>query len=71
MKCPVCYSLMIVVKYEKIEIDYCLSCCGVWFDAEDVEILLEAMQLEGTALSLDYILTSPETKSTEKRREVR
>ena len=68
MKCPACNSLMIVVEHEKIELDYCLNCSGVWFDAEELELLLEAMQLEGTSLSLDNILTSPEAKSAEKKR---
>ncbi len=68
MKCPACNSLMIVVEHEKIELDYCPNCSGVWFDAEELELLLEAMQLEGTSLSLDNILTSPEAKSVEKKR---
>ncbi len=68
MKCPVCNSLMIVVEHQKIELDYCVSCSGVWFDAEELELLLEAMQLEETSLSLDNILTSPEAKSVEKKR---
>ena len=68
MKCPACNSLMIVVEHEKIELDYCLNCSGVWFDAEELELLLEAMQLEGTSLSLDNILTSPEDNSAEKKR---
>jgi hypothetical protein len=59
---------MIVVEHEKIELDCCLSCSGVWFDAEELELLLEAMQLEGSNLSLDNILTSPEAKSAEKKR---
>jgi len=46
MKCPVCDSLMIVVEHEKIELDYCVNCSGVWFDAEELELLLEAMQLD-------------------------
>ncbi len=68
MKCPACNSLMIVVEHEKIELDYCVNCSGVWFDAGELELLLETMQLEGTSLSLDSILTSPEVKSTEKKR---
>jgi hypothetical protein len=59
---------MIVVEYEKIELDYCTSCSGIWFDAEELELLLETMQLEGTSLSVDNILTTPETKSVEKKR---
>jgi len=68
MKCPVCNSLMIVVEHEKIELDYCLNCSGVWFDAEELELLLETMELEGTSLSLDNILTSPDVQSSEKKR---
>ncbi len=68
MKCPVCKSLMIVVEHEKIELDYCLNCSGVWFDAGELELLLETMELEGTSLSLDNILTSPEAESAEKKR---
>ena len=68
MKCPACDNLMIVVEHEKIELDYCLNCLGVWFDAEELELLLETMQLEGDSLSLDDILSSPEAKSEEKKR---
>ncbi len=68
MKCPACNSLMIVVEHEKIELDYCVKCTGVWFDAQEIELLMEAMHLEETSLSLDNILTSPEAKSAEKKR---
>jgi len=67
MKCPACNSLMIVVEHEKIELDYCLNCSGVWFDAEELELLLETMQIEGTSLSLDSIPTSSEAKSEKKK----
>ncbi len=63
MKCPTCSNLMIVVEHEQIELDYCVNCFGVWFDAGELGLLLETMELEGTALSLDNILTSPEAKS--------
>jgi len=68
MKCPTCSNLMIVVEHENIELDYCLNCSGVWFDAGELELLLETTELEGTALSLDNILTSLEAKSAEKKR---
>jgi len=68
MKCPACNNLMIVVEHENIELDYCTDCSGVWFDAGELELLLESMELEGSSLSLDSILTSPEAKSSEKRR---
>ncbi|MDY6911347.1 MAG: zf-TFIIB domain-containing protein [Chloroflexota bacterium] len=68
MKCPACDNMMIVVEHEHIELDYCPDCAGVWFDAGELELLLETMQLEKTILSIDSILTSPEAKSTEKKR---
>ena len=68
MKCPACNNLMIVVEHENIELDYCVNCSGVWFDAGELELLLETMELEGTTLSLDDILTSPEAESAEKKR---
>ena len=68
MKCPACKSLTIVVEHEHIELDYCVECSGVWFDAGELELLLETMQLEGSVLSIDSILTSPEAQSSEKKR---
>ena len=68
MKCPACRNLMIVVEHEKIELDFCPGCSGVWFDAEELELLLETMQLEGESLSLDGILTSQGGMSEEKKR---
>lgn len=59
---------MIVVEHEQIELDYCPDCTGVWFDAGELELLLETMQLERSVLALDSILTSPEAKSDEKKR---
>lgn len=68
MKCPVCHTPMIVVEHEQIELDNCPDCSGVWFDAGELELLVETMQLEGASLSLDSVLTSPEAKSAEKKR---
>ncbi len=68
MKCPACSNLMIVVEHEHIELDYCPDCAGVWFDAGELELLLETMQLEQSFLSIENILTSFEVKSDEKKR---
>jgi len=59
---------MIVVEHEQIELDYCTECAGVWFDAGELELLLETMQLKEGSLSLDAIFTSPEAESKEKKR---
>jgi len=68
MKCPVCRTPTIVVEHEQIELDYCPECSGVWFDAGELDLLVESMRLEDTSLSLDSVLTSPDAKSSEKKR---
>jgi Zn-finger nucleic acid-binding protein len=68
MKCPVCKNLMIVVEHEKIELDYCVNCAGVWFDSGELELFLETMNLEKNSLSPGTLLSSPEAKTAEKKR---
>jgi len=45
MKCPACREEMIVIEYKDIELDVCSSCKGVWFDAEELELLLGSLRL--------------------------
>ncbi len=66
MDCAACGKPMIVVEHEKIELDYCVDCSGVWFDAGEIELLLEKMQLESTGLEALHLAV--EAKSAEKRR---
>ena len=68
MICPVCKYAMIVVEYHNIELDYCNSCKGVWFDSGELELLLESHSLEETKVFLDGILNSQEAVSSEKKR---
>ncbi len=68
MKCPACHNLMIVVEHEHIELDYCVECGGVWFDAGELDLLLETMQLGSDVLSLDEVLTKAEAQVEEKKR---
>lgn len=32
---------MVVIEYDEIELDYCVGCLGVWFDAGEIDLLLE------------------------------
>jgi Zn-finger nucleic acid-binding protein len=45
VKCPVCRELMIVVEHADIELDYCVHCKGVWFDATELDLLLRSLGL--------------------------
>ena len=41
MKCPRCKSDLFVVEYRDIELDYCPSCGGLWFDSGEMDLLSE------------------------------
>ncbi len=59
---------MIVVEHNKIELDYCTSCQGVWFDSGELELFLNSMGLDSRSVFLGNILNSQEVQSTEKKR---
>jgi len=68
MKCPVCKEIMIVVEHDKVEVDHCTNCQGVWFDAGELGLFLETVKLEDPSLYPSYFLTAPEAKTSEKKR---
>ena len=68
MICPVCKRDMIVVEYHDIELDYCTSCKGTWFDSGELELLLESQGMEAAKKLLDSIYESPEASLKEKKR---
>ena len=42
MQCPVCKNSQLVIsERQKIEIDYCPSCRGVWLDRGELDKILE------------------------------
>ncbi len=68
MICPACKTETVVVEHEKIELDYCTNCQGVWFDSGELELFLGSMSLESHSQFLSDILSSPEDKPSEKKR---
>ena len=68
MICPVCKKDMFVIEYKKIELDYCHSCKGVWFDAGELELLLETGGLKDAGQTLGDVLHLPEAQTTEMKR---
>lgn len=67
MICPTCHEVMIVVEQDKIELDHCIKCFGVWFDSGELELMLERMGLDSSALSLAKIADLPDVKTAEKK----
>ena len=66
MICPVCNIDMIVVEHQKIELDYCTKCHGVWFDAGELELLLKTTKAEKDIQV--HLLALSEAQTTEEKR---
>ena len=67
MKCPIDKNDMIIVEHEKIEIDHCLRCSGVWFDSGELELLVSMLKAGGARSQTD-LLTPNEAKAAEASR---
>ncbi|MFH1639407.1 MAG: zf-TFIIB domain-containing protein [Chloroflexota bacterium] len=67
MICPACHNPMIVVEYQQIELDYCTSCSGVWFDCGELELMFETMQMADDRKTC-LPDSAGEAKTTEKKR---
>lgn len=59
---------MFVVEYQKIELDYCGNCQGVWFDVGELELMLGSVGIGETKSVLDSLLQSPPAPTNEKKR---
>ncbi len=68
MICPVCHKGALIVEYQNVELDYCPVCHGVWFDAGELELLIEAARLGDHRSYLDGIINAPEAATPEKKR---
>lgn len=64
MICPACKHQMLVVEYQKIELDYCQNCKGVWFDSGELDLLLDAE----SPVCISSMLKSAEGKTSEAKR---
>jgi len=47
MKCPNCNETLLMTERNKIEIDYCPSCRGVWLDKGELDKMLDYAQNPG------------------------
>ncbi len=68
MLCPVDKIPAIVIEYDKIELDYCTKCRGVWFDTGELELLLASAGLGGHEAFLESVMKSSVKVSEKKRR---
>ena len=67
MICPICKTDMIDVEHDKIELDYCVKCKGVWFDSNELELLFEKMNLKNYSLSISDLINKIDEKIPENK----
>jgi len=68
MKCPVCKISTTAVEYDKIELDYCSRCHGIWFDRGELELLLDTLTRGATRELVNSLMQLPQQKVPEKSR---
>ncbi len=68
MRCPLDKSDLIVVEHQRIEIDYCLKCAGVWLDSGELDLLVSALKAEGADPSHNELLFPQAAEVTESKR---
>ncbi len=66
MDCPICSVPLIVVEREKIELDYCISCKGFWFDAEELKHLTDVMDIDSDIPDIEDLPKSDTKEKTRK-----
>jgi Zn-finger nucleic acid-binding protein len=59
---------MVIVEHERIELDYCTDCSGVWFDYGELDLLLDRLDLDGSAFSMENIMALPDKQTKEAHR---
>ncbi len=67
MICPVCREEMMVIEHAKIELDFCVRCKGVWFDATELDLMFKLL---GLARGHDVagLMSLPRRRPAEARR---
>ncbi|HON39478.1 MAG: zf-TFIIB domain-containing protein [Pseudomonadota bacterium] len=41
MNCPQCEGILVTLEFDRIEIDHCPGCKGVWLDSGELRMLLD------------------------------
>lgn len=59
---------MLVVEYERIELDACAGCGGVWFDAGEMDLLLETLGIAEGERNFDRLLADASDTAEAPRR---
>jgi Zn-finger nucleic acid-binding protein len=52
--CPRCDTALFILEFKGIEVDFCHQCRGLWFDAGELELLLERTGATGQERLRDF-----------------
>lgn len=63
MNCPVCNEPMIILELNKVEIDFCPNCSGIWLDEGELELLYSTDKSEFDLRKLFQSTDSEKEKS--------
>ena len=64
--CPNCKKELIIVERENVELDYCMFCCGFWFDYNEWNILSKKLISQDLLDNPEDIFDIPVALSGEK-----
>ncbi len=68
MICPVCKNDMIVVERNRIELDHCTNCGGIWFDSGELELLFAGFGMRDARAFLDDVVNGRQARTPERPR---
>jgi Zn-finger nucleic acid-binding protein len=51
LRCPTCGEFLIAIEIERVEIDHCTACGGIWLDAGELELLLDGATNKNTLMA--------------------
>jgi Zn-finger nucleic acid-binding protein len=68
MNCPKCKIPMLVVEYDRIELDFCVRCEGTWFDRGELALLFADSETKSYGLQPEQIAALPDAQTDEERR---
>jgi len=58
---------MVVIEHAKVELDYCLRCKGIWFDATELDLMFRSLGVAHVH-SVASLMRLPKRRPTEARR---
>ena len=53
MLCPVCKLDQVILEWDDVELDFCVECHGIWFDADELRHLFAAAGVPDDVLLLE------------------